>query len=375
MGYEGGSLNENYEVRRGLGYLACTCSVPTDQGSLRPYQYPQVLNEEGLPFVDIQEFEEDEGAAPTSSPSAPATPAVTNVRAALPSYQQEYQRAPEKPLYMPPFASTSSPPATSAPQAAPPKKVAFSDTPRPKGSHKAWGDDDVDLPVISSAEAAATAPASSRPPVIARSIPSTSAGPSAASASSSAIKDQVFERPVKGTIVEKDTTRPPPVLTAAERSTKSSKSKLAEAATFDGVATNNTGKKVDLSAYLPKSLRGKPDKGKGRAVDKEDVLNANADEGDEEEEEEEEDDDSDSDGFYQYDDSDEDEDDNIHIDDIMAMREAALEYHARRYDLAAGAGTGPLGGFGRADDFDEVRVRSLDSESMKLMGGSVCSPD
>lgn len=257
---------------------------------------------------------------------------------------------------MPPFVSTSSLPAISVSQAAPPKKVAFSDPPKPKGSHKAWADDDVDLPVISSAQAAATAPPSSRPPVIARSVPSTSAVSSAAGASPSAIKDQVFERPVKGTIIEKDTTRPPPVLTAAERSTKSGKSKLAEAATFDGVATNNTGKKVDLSAYLPKSLRGKPDKGKGRAVDDEDTLdNANDDEGDEEEEEEEEDD-SDSDGFYQYDDSDEDEDDNIHIDDIMAMREAALEYHARRYDLAAGAGTGPLGGYGKADDFDEVRA-------------------
>jgi hypothetical protein len=34
MGYEGGSLNENYEVRRSLGSPSCTRGAPTEETPL-----------------------------------------------------------------------------------------------------------------------------------------------------------------------------------------------------------------------------------------------------------------------------------------------------------------------------------------------------
>jgi hypothetical protein len=174
--------------------------------------------------------------------------------------------------------------------------------------------------------------------------------------------------------VEKEITKPPPVLTAAERHLKGasgSKAKFnSEAESFDGVvapaasSSSSAGKKaVDLSAYLPRSLRGSnviqqrsDAKGKGRAdegpEDEEDAQEEDYDQDDEEDED-------DSDGFYNYEDSDEDAEDNVHIDDLMAMREAALEYHAKRYDLGAGAGTGPLGGDKEVDAYQDVSFSIL----------------
>ena len=163
---------------------------------------------------------------------------------------------------------------------------------------------------------------------------------------------------MKGIIIEKCTTKAPPSLTAAERSARL-KSPLSEAQTFDGIVSHQ-GKSVDMSAYLPRSMRGvasaarNDNKGKGRAAEE-------ATEVDEEEEDdiesEEEDEDDDSDGLYQYDDSEDEDDENYHIDDVLAMREAALLYHSKRYDLGAGVGTGPLGGNKRPDEYDEVQRR------------------
>lgn len=295
--------------------------------------YGQVVNEEGLPFVDIQEFEDDEGApapAPTTSQLAPkdnssfsammaATSGYIKPRLArqMPSLPEDLVEIPKE---EPSTSAKPRQPSTS-------KKVAF--TPETKQTSASDGP----LPVIGSSSALSQkGPVAPKAPV-----------------------GQVQERPVKGSIVERDTTRPPPVLTAAERSLRGKNTPLSDAQSFDGIVSHN-GKSVDMSAYLPKSMRApaKPDKGKGREVEEEDQPEESEDDQDEEDEE-----DSDSDGLYQYDDSDdEDDDDNYHIDDVLAMREAALQYHARRYDLGAGAGTGPLGGNKRPDEYDEVSIRS-----------------
>ena len=148
----------------------------------------------------------------------------------------------------------------------------------------------------------------------------------------------------------------------------------------DGVAS--TSRKVDLSAYLPKSLREsniiRPAKLKGsigiRDINEIVGLNSNhetqSDASDVEDAEEAEDGEE-SDGLFDYaysDDygDDDDDEDDVHIDDALAMREAALEYHAKRYDLGAGAGMGPLGGQGRHDEYDEVCCTDVASFDRKL---------
>lgn len=244
-----------------------------------------------------------------------------------------------------PVATLAKPPKPTSPPVANHKKVSFTT------ETKTGSTTDQKLPVIGSTSALSPSPQKT----------------AGTSGSRNAITSLVQERPMKGMIVEKDTTRPPPVLTAAERSVRSPAGQ-SEALSFDGVVSHK-GKSVDMSAYLPRSIRGssttsRPDKGKGRVVDppqvateeaEEEELEPEADEGEDFDSE----DDDDSDGLYQYDESDEDEDDNYHIDDILAMREAALQYHARRYDLGAGAGTGPLGGNKRPDEYDEVNPRHL----------------
>lgn len=62
------------------------------------------------------------------------------------------------------------------------------------------------------------------------------------------------------------------------------------------------------------------------------------------------DDESDSSGFYGTDN--EDESDDMDIDGALHNREIALEYHRKRMDLGAGAGTGPLGGDRDSEAFD-----------------------
>ena len=125
---------------------------------------------------------------------------------------------------------------------------------------------------------------------------------------------------------------PPPSLTAAERSTSGKSSK----------------KGLDLSAYLPKQLRG-------TAISKQSLQDVDDEESADDFNEDEADEDSDSDGLYDYGSDDDDEDeDGYHIDDVLAMREAALEYHKKRFELGAGKGTGPLGGDREPDAYDEV---------------------
>ena len=179
-------------------------------------------------------------------------------------------------------------------------------------------------------------------------------------------RSAVASGPVKPMIIEKDITKPPPALTAAERSARKSTS-FSVAESFDGVASSST--KVDLSAYLPKSLRaaGTATSGRGKAVavqEEESQMAEYQDNHEAEDEEYDETSEEDLDGLYDYGYSDEEDDEeNIHIDDVLAMREAALEYHAKRYNLGAGAGTGPLGGHGRPDEFEEVRLHRSRSAS------------
>lgn len=422
MGFaSGGGVNEKNEVRQAGALLSGLSSFAFRTHTRlppSPLALPQILNEEGLPFVDIQEFEDDDDEegkttdqdlqqAPRpqsfgTATAGPSTPTDTD------TLDKEVSSAPEtgpaigseakdnlaSPSVAPaPISKTAStttsavkavpPPAAAAAVAASakePKKVSFS------ADVKDAQDDEDSLPVISSAAAAATAAG----------LPSPSATHTASTSRPSAppaVKPAVFERPLKSTIVAKEVSRPPPKLTAAERSankkypsSSSSSSGPAAAAytdalTFDGVRnpTNKGGKTIDLSAYLPKSLRGSSSavvnggsrhdiqgKGKERQVDEGEWGAGENNEGEgedqgmyEDDPYEEEDGDEDSDGFYDYDDSeDEDDPDNIHIDDVLAMREAALEYHAKRYNLGAGAGTGPLGGYGRPDEFDEVSFSS-----------------
>lgn len=141
---------------------------------------------------------------------------------------------------------------------------------------------------------------------------------------------------IKSKVVERESTRPPPALTAAERSHDANEGKPA-------------GRHVDLSAYLPRQLReissaqwsnSEPTADEEGTVDHDEAYY-------------DDDDASGSDELYNYD-SDEDEDDNVHIDDLLAMREAALEYHQRRFQLGAGRGTGSLGGDGDHDAFETV---------------------
>lgn len=158
----------------------------------------------------------------------------------------------------------------------------------------------------------------------------------AAPPSSSKITSSTEKAPapyiVRPSIVERDTTKPPPSLTAAERSTSGISSK----------------KGLDLSAYLPKQLRG-------TAISKQSLQDVDDEESADDFNEDEADEDSDSDGLYDYGSEDDDEDeDGYHIDDVLAMREAALEYHKKRFELGAGKGTGPLGGDREPDAYDEV---------------------
>lgn len=310
----------------------------------------QVVNEEGLPFVDIQEFEDEEGISlplPAEESSTGKT-SVSTMLAATSGYIKPRlaRQMPSLPIdaadagsSSPPKANTSAKPSSSEATAS--KRVTFT------SETKIASTTDDTLPVIgsSSALAAKSAPASSKPAI-----------------------SQVQERPMKGMIVEKDTTKPPPVLTAAER-TMRPKSSLAEAQTFDGLVSHN-GKTVNMSAYLPRSMRGlakvsSNDKGKGRASEA-DVpeQEENSEEDEDDDDQDQEGDESDSDGLYQYDDTDDEEDENYHIDDVLAMREAALLYHSKRYDLGAGSGTGPLGGNKRPDEYDEVRDALLDMSSL-----------
>ena len=137
---------------------------------------------------------------------------------------------------------------------------------------------------------------------------------------------------IRPSIVERDTTKAPPSLTAAERSTLGTSTK----------------KGLDLSAYLPKQLRG-------TAISKQSLQNVDDEGSADGLDEDEADEDSDSDGLYDYGSDDDDEDeDGYHIDDVLAMREAALEYHKKRFELGAGKGTGPLGGDREPDAYDEV---------------------
>lgn len=213
--------------------------------------------------------------------------------------------------------------------------------------------DEDDLPVIASQEAAASAGLSKN-----------KVAPTAEVQRQNDIMTSSFaDLTIKPTIVAKDTTKPPPVLTAAERSANK-RSRYDVAAEFDGAEP----KKVDLSAYLPRQLRGIPIaatfKGKARAMDQDSVNQppgqsqdaAATMNGEEEYEHDDLDDSDDPDYLDDYDTDEDSDDDNTHIDDILAMREAAMEYHAKRHALGAGTGTGPLGGTREQDAFDEVRT-------------------
>lgn len=308
------------------------------------------MNEEGLPFVEIQEFEEDD-----------AQPIASTSNAVLPS-----EKPPQPSISSDPSpatkASVSKAKETSHPTSAPSKarkSVSFAtkDEYEPSPSSRGAKEEE-DIPVIASEKAAASAGLPSSK------LSKVTEVEASAAATPASMTSSFADLTIKPSIVVKETTKPPPVLTAAERSARS-RSKYDVAAEFDGVEP----KKVDLSAYLPRQLRGTPIaatfKGKARAFQPGTDLPAQqagetsqagsvatGEEGYDEYDDQL--DDSDDDGYYDDDDIDSDED-NTHIDDILAMREAAMEYHAKRHALGAGLGTGPLGGFGREDEFDEVR--------------------
>lgn len=309
----------------------------------------QLLNEEGLPFVEIQEFEEDEPLPAASTSALVASSSASPQEAAAPAPSSKGK---EKEATKP--APTS---------AKPRKSVSFAqhdeyEPSKPPSKAK----EEEDIPIIASSKAAASAGLSSSKISQATEVerPAPASGPSKPSMTSS-----FADSTLKPTIVVKDTTKPPPVLTAAERSARL-KSKYDVAAEFDGVEAP---KKVDLSAYLPRQLRGTPIaatfKGKARATTQTETeeqpssaQNGDASQARVEDDFEEDDDlmdDSDEDGYYD-DDLEDSDDDNTHIDDILAMREAAMEYHAKRHALGAGLGTGPLGGFKGPDAFDEVNL-------------------
>lgn len=177
--------------------------------------------------------------------------------------------------------------------------------------------------------------------------------------------------PMKTSIIEKEVIRPPPVLTAAERSARKRNEQLHAASDYDGATTVTRGRKVDLSAYLPRSLRGMPiaassAKGKQRdSSENEDAEMATRDADEYYDDQEDSatqlysDEDDDEEDYYNYDDDDDEEEEDLHIDDVLAMREAALEYHAKRSSLGAGRGTGPLGGDYQPDEFEDVSYHAL----------------
>lgn len=232
------------------------------------------------------------------------------------------------------------------------KSVSFAQEDSYEPSPQISDNDEADLPVIASQKAAASA-GLSREKV---------AQTSEVQKPNASLTSSFADMTIKPSIVVKDSTKPPPVLTAAERSANR-KSKYDVAAEFDGAEPK---KKVDLSAYLPRSLRATPIaasfKGKTQAMDQSRAgessnqsMTSEDNNGYEEEYDDEDMQDSDDPDYLDDDDFDQDsDDDNTHIDDILAMREAAMEYHAKRHALGAGAGTGPLGGLGQPDEFNEV---------------------
>lgn len=309
--------------------------------------------------MEIQEFEEDD-AQPIASSST-----------AVLSSEIPAQRSISSSPSIATNASVSKAKETSHPTSAPAKarkSVSFATKDEYEPSPASRGvKEDEDIPVIASEKAAASAGLPSSK------LSKVTEVEASAAATPASMTSSFADLTIKPSIVVKDTTKPPPVLTAAERSARS-KSKYDVAAEFDGVEP----KKVDLSAYLPRQLRGTPIaatfKGKARALQPETELPAQqpgetsrtapvatGEEGYDDYDDQL--DYSDEEGYYDDDDIDSDED-NTHIDDILAMREAAMEYHAKRHALGAGLGTGPLGGFGREDEFDEVRCVTLTLKSI-----------
>lgn len=304
--------------------------------------------------MEIQEFEE-ENEAPVASTSAAKTPPVS-----VSSPAESKSNAPS--MHTNVFESEPLP-KTIAPSKAK-KSVSFEPEDSYEPSKALPESPDIDessLPVIASREAAASA-GLSREKV---------AHTSEVQGTNNPLQSSFPDLTIKPSIVVRDTTKPPPVLTAAERSANR-KSKYDVAAEYDGAEP----KKVDLSAYLPRSLRGTPIaasfKGKSRAME-EDPATANEStasehiNGDDEHDYDDLEDSDDPDYLDDDDFDDDSDDDNTHIDDILAMREAAMEYHAKRHALGAGAGTGPLGGPGRPDEFDEVRGTLADRPIIGLL--------
>lgn len=307
------------------------------------------MNEEGLPFVEIQEFEEED-ELPTASTSVlsaeplPKFPTASRNASSIPNGE-----APSQSM----SAESTKPTSTSKKGK---KSVSFAQKDEYEPSQAAGqtpSDDEHDLPVIASQKAAASAGLPGSKVAETMEVPSRQDKP---------VTSSFADATLKSNIVVKDSTKPPPILTAAERSARQ-KSRYDVAADFDGAEP----KKVDLSAYLPRQLRGIPIaatfKGKARATDSQasasqrtpQTLSNSETNGELEYDEYDGLEDSDDPDYISDEDLDEESDeDNTHIDDILAMREAAMEYHAKRHALGAGAGTGPLGGFGQHDEFDEV---------------------
>lgn len=296
-----------------------------------------------MPFVEIQEFECDEEDTPVASTSSKQIEVQSEKHTTPP---------PKTAVKVQPQESDAARSYHELPARKAKKSVSFAQENdyEPPPQSKVADTDDADLPVIASKEAAASAGLAKDnvAQTIERQRPD------------NPLSSSFADLTIKPSVVVKDATKPPPALTAAERSANK-KSRYDVAAEFDGAQP----KKVDLSAYLPRQLRGTPIaasfKGKTRAVDLDSAstsanqFEAGSDaEGQDHFSQDDLEDSEDSDYLGDDDFGYDSDDDNTHIDDLLAMREAAMEYHAKRHALGAGAGTGPLGGAGRPDEYDEV---------------------